>query len=197
MNRTRVMIVDDHQVVRAGLRTLINGQPDLVRGGRSRLRPRSDGTAPAAHDRRAAARSVAARRVRSRRAQTRQGALRIGGRAHPVAPSPKRNTGSTYCAAAPADSSARVRKNPSCSAPSAPSRAAAVMSAPSSRTCWSPACAATRMPRCTASCRNANSRFSASSPRASRCRKSRIAFPQCQDGQHLPQPYPREDVHEE
>jgi len=29
MNRTRVMIVDDHQVVRAGLKTLINGQPDL------------------------------------------------------------------------------------------------------------------------------------------------------------------------
>ena len=29
MNRTRVMIVDDHQVVRAGLRTMINGQPDL------------------------------------------------------------------------------------------------------------------------------------------------------------------------
>jgi hypothetical protein len=30
MNRTRVMIVDDHQVVRAGLRTMINGQPDLA-----------------------------------------------------------------------------------------------------------------------------------------------------------------------
>ena len=30
MNRTRVMIVDDHQVVRAGLKTLINGQPDLA-----------------------------------------------------------------------------------------------------------------------------------------------------------------------
>jgi two-component system, NarL family, invasion response regulator UvrY len=30
MNRTRVMIVDDHQVVRAGLKTLINGQPDLT-----------------------------------------------------------------------------------------------------------------------------------------------------------------------
>jgi len=30
MNRTRVMIVDDHQVVRAGLRTLINAQPDLA-----------------------------------------------------------------------------------------------------------------------------------------------------------------------
>ena len=39
MNRTRVMIVDDHQVVRAGLKTLINGQPDLAVVDRSEFWP--------------------------------------------------------------------------------------------------------------------------------------------------------------
>ena len=194
MNRTRVMIVDDHQVVRAGLKTLINGQPDLAvvteassgREAMEQLRAHTidvlllDLSLPdvsgldvlkhaKAHYESVGVLILGFPRSAVRLNVLRGGAGRFVGKGTEEPSFPRHSHGRarrTLCRPRAGGSPGRRRTGD----PNA---------------------------RCTASCPSANSRFLQTCARRVRVGNRQSSFPEREDSQHLPQSYPRKDVDEE
>ena len=198
MNRTRVMIVDDHQVVRAGLKTLINGQPDLAVADRSGFRSRSHGTAQATHHRCVAARPVACRTfpVSTCSNTPRPITNRLGYSSCRHFPEAQyglnvlRGGASGFVGKGTEESELfrairTVARGGRYVGPElADLLVAGVRGDPNAPAAQHPV--GTRVPDL----------LQAGAGRVG-VRDRESAFPQCQDGEHLPQSYPREDVHEE